>query len=211
MSARVNLLPREAEEREARRRAIGIGAVGLLVLLGILAGLYFFQISRVNGARDQLAEEEAERDALQAQADQLAPYADLATRRDAAVEIVTTVMAGEVSLAGVLQDVAAVMPNEAALLNLSIAVATAPEPPAGFDLGGPAFGSLTASGETFGGHAPGVERFIIEFDKIAAFFDVFVSSSTIDEEGIATFTLEADLGAEILTGRYLEGLPEELR
>lgn len=211
MSARVNLLPREAEEREARRRSIGIVAGIGVVVVAILVGLYFLQVSRVDDAEEELAEAEAVRAELQAEVEGLQQYADLRTRRDAAIEVVTTTMASEISMAGLLQDIAAVMPNEAALTTLSVAVTLPPTPPAGFDFGGPSLGRLTVGGETLEGHAPGVERFLIEFDKVAAFFNVFVSSSTVDEEGIAVFNVESELGPEILTGRYTDGLPEELR
>ena len=60
------------------------------------------------------------------------------------------------------------------------------------------------------------ERTLLEFDKIAGFSDVFFGSSTLEEvEGltapVASFDVEIDLGPEIYTGRYLDGLPEGLR
>lgn len=210
-SVRVNLLPREAEERERGRRAVaGLVLVGLVVV-AILVGLFFLQTSRVSDAENRLAEAEAERDRLQVEVRELERYADLQRRRDASLEVLTLAMGTEASVAGILQDVAAVMPNDAALTTLAVTIASGATPPEGFDFGGPSFGQVAGSGETLRGHAPGVERFIVEFDKIAAFFHVFVTSSTVDEGGISTFSFNADLGPEVFTARYLDGLPEALR
>jgi hypothetical protein len=208
---RVNLLPREAEDRERERRLRGgliAGGVGLLL---ILAGLYALQLWRVGQAEEELRLAEERRAELQQELNRLQEFEALQQRRDEAVGVVETAMSHEASFAGILQDVAAVMPNDAALSELSVNVAAEPQPEADFAVGGPAWGTITGSGETVGGHAPGVERFIVQFDKIAAFFDVHVSSSTVDEEGFATFSFESHLGPEIFTGRYLDGLPERLR
>lgn len=208
---RVNLLPREAEEREAGRRAMaGLLIVGL-IFVAILVGLFFFQNSRVNDANNRLAEAEAERDRLQAEQRELDRYADLEQRRQASVETLQLAMGTEASIAGIMQDVAAVMPNDSALTTLSVTLAAGAQAPENFDFGGPSFGQVTGAGETLRGHAPGVERFVIEFDKVAAFFNVFVSSSNLDEDGIATFSFQSDLGPEVFTARYLDGLPEGLR
>lgn len=213
---RVNLLPRETEEREAGRRAMaGLAVVGL-VFVAILVGLFFLQNSRVNDAEERLRAAEDRRAEVQAEVQDLQAYADLAQRRDTMLEVLTATMSTEVSLAGILQDVAAVMPNDAALTNMTVSMFTDPQTNEEFDLGGPAFGQLSASGETLRGHAPGVERFVIEFDKVAAFFNIYVSNSTqeIDEDlpvEITTFNIQADLGPEVFTARYLDGLPEGLR
>jgi hypothetical protein len=196
----------------ATRRGLRDSLAGkIILLLAVLGGLYMLQLNRVGEAEERLAAAEAERDALQRELNRLDEFAALQQRRDAAVGVVTQAMGSEVSLAGVLQDVAAVMPSDAALSNLNISInSDGQERPAGEPVG-PSWGVVTGSGETLGRHAPGVERFLIHFDKIAAFFNVHVSSSTIDEDGFATFSFETDLGPEIFTGRYLDGLPERFR
>lgn len=208
---RVNLLPREAEDRERQRRARGGLIAGGLVLLLVLGGLYVLQLWRVGQAEEELRLAEERRNELQQELDRLSEFEALQRRRDDAVEVVETTMSHEASFAGILQDVAAVMPSDAALLDLSATVTVEPQPDQEFALGGPSWGTITGSGETVGGHAPGVERFIVQFDKIAAFFNIHVSSSTVDEDGFANFSFESQLGPEIFTGRYLDGLPERLR
>ncbi|MDQ4131406.1 MAG: hypothetical protein M3133_10550 [Actinomycetota bacterium] len=220
MAARVDLLPTEAAERERRRRAVGALVAAGLVFLAVLVGLYFVQLARVNEAEEDLRVAEEERNRLQGEVRELQEYADLDARRERAVNAVKTALATDVSFAGVLQDVAAVMPNDAALTSLSISMRTTPgmqQQPAAEEqrlgeVSGPSFGTISGTGETVRGHAPGVERFLLEFDKIASFFNVFVTSSADDVDvPVTVFNFEADLGAEVFTGRYLEGLPEELR
>lgn len=219
MRPRVNLLPREAEQREALRRAWGALAAAGLVLLLVIGAIYFVQVSRVRAANTALERAQADRDRLQQQVRGLQEYADLEGRRNASVDLLKKAMANDVTLAGVLQDFAAVIPNEAALTALTVTVGTPQSPggtaaaPAGgaAQAAGPAFGKITGSGETLRGHAPGVERFLLEMEKVAAFFNVYLSTSTIDPQGVAVFSFEAELGPEIFTRRYADGLPKELR
>lgn len=208
MSVRVNLLPGEVAERnrQARQRtAMGAAALGLVALLAVL---YVFQLNRVGNARDELAAEEARVAELEAEVADLQEFQDLRARQAAADTLLATAFGDEVSMAGVLQDLAAVYPSDAQLEELTIALS---EPSAQLGAVRVALGRLTASGATLGGHAPGLERLLLELDKVAAFSNVFFSSSTQSEEGVAAFTLDVDLGEEIRTRRYVDGLPEELR
>ncbi|MBW3663971.1 MAG: hypothetical protein KY469_12790 [Actinobacteria bacterium] len=204
MSVRVNLLPREVEERNVARRQRGLLAVVGLVVVVLLGLLYWMQIGRVNDKRDELAQAEQSRDQLQAEVQALQAFADLETELAAKNELIASAMALEISVAGLLQDAAAVTPSDMAFLTLSATLQPAEEE-------GTSFGQVTASAETLLGHAPGVERVLLSFDKVAAFREVFFSSSSLDEVDITTFTFDFFLGPEALTGRYLAGLPEELR
>lgn len=213
-TVRVNLLPREIKERERARRRMGLLAIAAVGYLLVFVALFFVLDARVNTAEDRLAEAEAERQRLRSEVSTLQEYAELAERHEATATTLRDVFFHEASYAGILQDVAAVMPTDAALTDIAVDTTAAGEAQEedGEQAAAPeSFGAIRGTGETLEGHAPGVERFMLEFEKIAAFFQVFVSSSTLDEEGIATFTFEAELGPEILTGRYVDGLPETLR
>ena len=210
MSVKVNLVPREVAKRQRTTRLYGfVGAafIGLLLIFGLL---YFMQVQRVNDAQVAVDEEQARVAALQAELNALGEYQQLQRRRDEANQLVTVALASETSMAAVLQDVAAVMPGDAQLNSLSITAGTVSEP----GLGGtrPAFGVISLTGLSLRGHAPGLERLLLEFDKIAAFDDVYFSNSTLEPiSGQSTFGVSIDLGPEVLTGRYLQGIPEELR
>jgi hypothetical protein len=116
-------------------------------------------------------------------------------------------MADEVSVAALLQDVAAVMPTDTQLEGLNVTLDQRPEDPAR------AVGVTRLSGRTLTSHAPGVERVLIQLDKIVTFEDLYLNSSVLDdqEERIASFSLDGSVRREARTERYADGLPESLR
>jgi Tfp pilus assembly protein PilN len=212
MSVRVNLLPQEQTARQAaarQRSGVIVGGAALVLALG---GAYWWASGQVSDAETRLAAAESVSAALQVDVDQLAEISELDERRNAAVELLSTTLADEVSMAGLLQDVASVIPSDTQLdaLTVDLAVA-APEGELGAVPG--AVGSVNLTGKTLEAHAPGVERFLLELDKVAGFRDLYVNSSALDdpEERVATYSIDASVGPEALTGRYVDGLPEELR
>lgn len=209
MSVRVNLLPDDLQRKEqADRRNLMIGGA-FVVLLVVIAGVYWLQLMDANAAQAELDEEQETLQALQAELASLQEYEELRSLREEANEVLQSALAGEASVAGILQDIASVMPPDAQLDSLTINVTGETEAELG-DLR-PYWGTVTVTGQTRLGHAPGLERFLLEFDKIAAFSDLYFSNSTVDERGVSTFNADLDLGPEVLTGRYANGLPEELR
>ncbi len=207
MSVRVNLLPAEvdARARASRMRAgAGLAGVGLLAALGVV---FVWENGRVNDVKAELAAEEQELAALQAEVQEFADYAELDRRAGDSGEILASALASDVSFAGLLQDVAAVTPEDVEYTSMTI---TLTEPIASLGDVRPAFGELTLVGYALD-HAPGVERLLIELDKVAAFGDLFFATGFDDEFGDITFTVTADLGPEVFTNRYVDGLPEALR
>lgn len=206
---RVNLLPEDVRRKgaESRRNVGVVAAFGVLIL--VIGAVYFWQLQRVDSAQAVVDEEQAALQALQAERAELQEYEELRTLREEGDQVVRVAMGREASAAGVMQDIAAVMPSDAQLDSLTMSM-TEPTPP---DLGDvrERYGTISMTGRTRLGHAPGLERFLLEFDKIAAFSDLYFSDSSIDEIGAASFNVDVDLGPEILTGRYAAGLPEELR
>lgn len=209
---RVNLLPTEVHERNRQRRNLLLVGLGVVVLLAVLAVGYFYQAGRVDDAESRLAAEEQQLQALEAELAQLEEYEALEQRVQDSTEVIATAMAGEVSVAGLLQDVAAVMPGETQLDTLNLTVTPEAEPAVGDRP--QVLGQLGFTGRSLEGHAPGLERLLLEFDKVASLSDLFFSSSTLEEDvqgDIVSFSVEADVGPEALTRRYIQGLPEGLR
>lgn len=210
MSVRVNLLPRETSARQAasRQRLLAAGAVVLLLVL--LAAVHLFQMGRVDSARTELAAEEERVAELQDEVASLREFEELQQRHAEAQQTLQMALGGESGLAGILQDVAAVMPTDAQMDSLSITLGEEGQDPV---TGTTTVGSMSATGQTLTSHAPGVERLLLSLEKVASFVDLFVSSSSLEEadDEVATFTVESQIGAEVLTGRYQGGLPEELR
>lgn len=207
MSVRVNLLPAEVDARVRASRARAGAAVAGVGVLALLGAVYVWENSRVNDVKAELAAEEEVLAALQAEVQEFADYAELDRRAGDSAEILASALAGDVSFAGLLQDVAAVTPEDVEYESMTV---TLGEPVASLGDVRPAFGELTLVGAALD-HAPGVERLLIELDKVAAFGDLFFATGFDDEFGDITFTVTADLGPEVFTNRYLNGLPEALR
>jgi hypothetical protein len=213
MSVRVNLLPAATRERDRAARQRGVAGGLFLVVLLALGSVWLVQDRKLGGLEAELAAEQQVLSGLQAEQAELAAYADLAARLSAADERVRTALSDEVSFAGALQDVAAVTPPDTGLLSLTIDV----QPPltdgteaiAGASVG--TVGTVNLSGHSLTGHAPGVERILLELDKVYNFDEPFFNSSTLDEDGVATFNLDVGLQPRSRTGRYDEGVPEDLR
>lgn len=209
MSARVNLLPREVEERNrARRERVALG-IGALVLVGLLALAYVWKLGQVGDARAELEDAEAQVAELEAELSTLQEFEDLERRTVQAEALLEAALGDEVTMAGALQDLAAVVPTDTELDNVTITIG---EPAIQLGAQRVPIGSLTSTGATVGDHAPGLERLLIQLGKVAAFNNVFFTQATADEAtGAVSFTIEVDLGQELFTRRYTDGLPEELR
>ena len=210
MSVRVNLLPQAAADKQEASRQRSMVALGAVVLLAVLGLAYWWQVARVNDAEEQLAIEQARVDEVQAEVRALGEFAELQERQRDADDALRTTLAGEVTFAGILQDLAAVIPSDAQVDSLGISVG---DERVDETTGARSIGAFTMTGKTLTSHAPGVERLLISLDKIASFSNVFVTSSSLDEpdDDVASFSVEGDLGPELLTRRYADGLPEELR
>ncbi|MFT5222084.1 MAG: Tfp pilus assembly protein PilN [Glaciecola sp.] len=197
---RVNLLPSEVGQKNAARRMQGLAGVAGLGIMSLLAASYFWQVGKVNDAKADLVAEESKADALRGEVQALSQFQRLASQGESVDKMIAALLSGEASLAGVLQDLAAVMPSDSSIEALSV----------GIEPNGTG-GTFTSNGVSLLGHAPGLERLLISLDKVAAFDDIFFTTSTIDESGVATFSFNFRLTPLILTGRYVDGLPEVMR
>jgi Tfp pilus assembly protein PilN len=207
MSVRVNLLPEATKQRGRanQQRLMAAAAAGVLLLA--LGGVWWWASSQVRQAEDRLAAEQAVSAGLRAEEAELVAFRDLANRLDEAEEVLVASLSDEVSLAGVLQDLAAVMPEDAQIDTLTVGLQGVPERT-------DVIGNLVITGRTLTSHAPGVERMLLSLEKITTFGELFLNSSTLDQEQedpVATFSLEGAVRAEARTDRYVNGLPGELR
>jgi Tfp pilus assembly protein PilN len=208
MSVRVNLLPEATRQRGRASQQRSILALAAVLLLAVLGGVYWWANDQVNQAEDVLADEEAETSRLRGEQAELVAFQDLADRRERSDALLIAAMDDEVSMAGILQDVAAVMPSDT---QLETFVVTLEEPDP--ETGETGVGAFNLSGRTLTSHAPGVERVLMQLDKVVSFRELYLNSSILDlpDEDVATFSLDGQIGPEATTGRYTDGLPEELR
>lgn len=211
MSVRVNLLPQLTRERDRalqqRNALIGAAAV-LMVGLG---ALHAWGASGVDTARDELATAQLMTTQLNGEVAEMAAFSDLARRQQESELALQTALGEEVSVAGIFQDFALVMPADAQFETLTIQLGVDDDLEDG--VAPSRVGTFTVTGRTLAAHAPGVERFLIEMDKISNFQELYLSSSVLDEpdDRVATFTFDGEVGLTAQTGRYANGLPEEFR
>lgn len=217
MSVRVNLLPREYEERAATRRAAGVAALLVLLLVAILAILQFLKLADIDRAVEERDAAQAEVNRLQAEVARLQEYASIAARLEAGNQILINLMEGEVSWARVLNDLALSFPSTASLTDLQAALL---EEQAAQLSAGDVFedneaediGFLTFTGYSIERFAPGVEAVLIRLGDIQSFFQSYLAQAAVEEIGdvnVTGFTGEVRLDATARTGRYAEGLPPE--
>lgn len=205
---RVDLLPQESKERKRATRRRGWIIACFVVLVTVLAGLSLMQEGRLTAAEARLAEEEATLASLRSREGTLVEFADLERQVAAAREMVPQALGDEMTVAGLLQDLASVMPVDAQLESLALTFEQ--EQPAD---AGATVGSLVLTGRSVNEHAPGLERLLLELEKVAAVREVHVNTSALEslDATQAEFVIELRLGDELRTDRYVDGLPEDLR
>lgn len=205
MSVRVNLLPDAKGGPGAASSTQRLIAVGLVVV--VLAGLAVATVLQwgvLADAEDELAATRANLAAAQADVASLGEFAELELLRSETRQRIQAALALETTLAGVLQDLALVLPEEAALTTMAIGMT----PQITEDGRIVAVGSVTVNVEVEDAFAPGMERLLLDIDRVAGFREVYPSGASRDEDDITTFSVTLQLGPEYLTGRYVDGVLE---
>lgn len=203
MSTRVNLLPKESADRQTATRQRAMAGAGVAVVVLALGAAWFWKDGQVDDARTTLAEEQAATQALQAEIAELNEYAEIQLALADADETVARVFGGEVGVAGLLQDLATVMPPGTELNEMTFGVTP--------ESGLVTLGELVLTGRTSDRHAPGLERLLLELDKVAAFQSPYFGSAAVDNDEAVAFDVSVQVGVEALTRRYDGGIPEVLR
>lgn len=212
MSARVNLLPRELEQRSRARRSLRMSVFVVLVALAIMGGLYAYQAGEVRQAeeeRDRAADEVAR---LEAELASLEEFRVLLDRHTARSELLASAMEREISWARVLNDLALAFPGDASLLTLAADAEDPDEPAPGEIATGDRVGQITASGYSVEEYAPGVQTVLIDFEGARGFFNTYLQTAGVTEIGgteVTNFNGTIDLDDDVYTERYADGLPPE--
>lgn len=213
-TVRVNLLPDTDRRKAQAGRQNTMLAGGVVVLLGLIGAGWWVTNDQVNRAAAELAAEEATVADLTAERARLGEFQALDGLVQTTDSDLAAILGSEVSFAGLLQDLAAIMPPDVQLERIGIALSPAGE--ASLGDARPPIGLVTLTGRSIEGHAPGVERLLLSLAKLAMLDDLFMSNSTVEAQevlptDVVQFVVEADLGPEARTGRYANGVPGELR
>lgn len=217
MSARVNLLPREIEQRARARRTASWTVAGVAVFAALLGLLYIAKLGDLNEAREERAAVEATVAERRATLASLEKFARLDREVTARSQLLAAAMATEISWARVLNDLALTFPPSSSLVTLDataegaveagLAAEAAPNP------NSKSIAAVTFDGYSVEGVAPGVERVLLKFGDVQMFFNPYLSTAAEDERGqtrVTTFTGTLQMNEEARTGRYAQGLPPEV-
>lgn len=207
MSVRVNLLPKEIEQRRVARRITALSVFGVVAFVAVLGLFYVMKLGELAEAQEAREQVRAEVARLEAQVAELEQFRVLAEELEARNALLATAMAPEVSFARVLNDLSLGFPTNSSLRTLTASLDDTT--PAGAEQ--PAIMNLTFNGYSVEQYAPGVETVVVEFDKVATFYNAFVTQAQEEEiEGtdVIGFQGSLQLGDDARTGRYTDGLPE---
>jgi hypothetical protein len=200
-----NLLPARYAERVAERQLAARTAVGLAVLLAVLAIAGFHQSRRLTQAEQRRDAEQARNAELQARRRQLQPFRQLADGIIGRERLLTAGMETQVSWATVLSSLSQSFPADASLTSFT-ATSTLP-----------AFGAVPPVKPGHQGSVreftPGVDRMLELLASVVGLAEPRLEVASADKIGarsVTTFEGGTFVDAQALTGRYAQGLPPEV-
>lgn len=216
MSVRVNLLPREFEEKSRARRMVGLGVLVVIGWVALLAFVLLGKLAAVESAKDDRDAAQAQVNQLQAEIDSLAAFQALAAQLTSGNDVLAAAMSNEVSWAQLLNDVALTIPTTASLTQMQAGLLELP--PGQVNAEGVFVqnefgdvGVMTVEGYSIESFAPGVEAVLLRFGEVDNFFQQYLSQAAaaeIGEVGVTQFNADVRLGENARTNRYVDGLPE---
>jgi Tfp pilus assembly protein PilN len=187
---RINLLPPEERAKATRERSL-LYAILILVGVVVVLGLVYVKMSSDVGAKqDELDRLNGEIAAVQRQAAELRPYAQLQTQRTEMAQTAKAIYDATVPFSTILQELSLVIPENVRLTSLSVTVPQAMLPGAGGEEGGgtPTGGTdVTFQGETY--EHTDVAEFMTRLGLIPQLMNITLGSSTTATatEGAASY------------------------
>lgn len=223
MSARVNLLPREIEERARTRRSASWTILGVALFAVVLAGIYFMKLGAINDAEAERDDAQAQVTQLEAQKATLQQFADLDAEVKERNTLLAAAMATEISWARAFNDLALTFPASSSLTGLEASVEGTTAAAGGAASGSAGSGaaadanarsiaSMEFEGYSVERYAPGVERVLLKFSDVGMFFNSYLTTAATElraETSVTTFNGSLQMTDDARTGRYAEGLPPE--
>ncbi len=203
--SQVNLLPPEILQRQRYRRLSLLVMLAAGVALFFVLAFYLLQVSNLSSVRSDISDQEDTNAQIQTEIDGLQEFAALRADAEAKQALLLQVYAGEVSFSGVLMDLSNVIPSDSYLQDLSVQVtSTAPVVdgtvvPAADAVTTGLIGQITATGRA--ANIDAVATFITRMESVAGWENPWVSTLSVEEDGIVSFSMGADLSAEVLTPR----------
>jgi Tfp pilus assembly protein PilN len=209
-----NLLPARYTERITERRWAGMMAVGLVVVVGLLALDGAYQSRQLHKAAKERDRIQARNAALVTRKGQLAPFRQLAESITARERLLSAAMKTEVSWSGVLASLATSFPSDASLTSINLETqlpvfGTLPMRPGDEQM---VIGTTALKGYSVRRFTPGVDRLLQLLGTVNGLSEPRLQVGTREEIGkqpVTTFEGTTFVDGKALTGRYAVGLPLE--
>lgn len=201
---KINLLPPEILERQRIRRRTVMVALGGLVVLLALVGLYVLQQQRLSGVRDDLEAQRAANDQLRQQIAGLQEFEELEQELAANRELLAQLLVNEVRWSGVLRDVSLVIPGESWLTSLNGTIAAPGQEEAPEEAAAGLIGQILFDGFAFDHRA--VALWLSRLEEVEGFVNPWLSISEKTQIGtteVVQFVSTVDLSeaaAEVREG-----------
>ncbi|HVF52669.1 MAG TPA: PilN domain-containing protein [Actinomycetota bacterium] len=207
---RIDLLPAVYAQQRAARRNFALVIAGGAVVFLLLVAWWFMIGQQIGSAKADLADVQATNAQLQAQIDELAPFAALEAEVVAKRTALQTVMVGDVDWPAIMTEVAMVIPSDVWLESLSASsgagTSTVPTETAVIDID-----PKTAIGRvTFQGRAltmPSVAKWLIRLSTANEFLAAYLQTATkgVGDDAFSrtvTFTNTIELSSKAASERF---------
>jgi Tfp pilus assembly protein PilN len=186
--SQVNLLPPELKQRQATRRTTSLAVVAGAAALALVVLFSFLKSAELSHAKDQLAEQQAVNQRVQAQIAELQKFGQLRSELQTKQQLISQVYTNEISWSGVLLDVSRVIPADAFLTDAS-----------GQSTG--LVGTLTFSGTAQG--ADTLAAWITRLEQVKGWVNAWVNSANESQAFSKTYQFSSgvDLSQDVVTKR----------
>lgn len=119
---RVNLVPKEEQQREFRRQMYIVPVAGTMILAGILGGSYYHYSNQLENADRQLQDIKKSNNDLQKQVSEMKRYDEIKIKKQSQLNIVTTLYGQRVRWSRTIDDLAFVIPEDVWLVAIKAKV-----------------------------------------------------------------------------------------
>jgi len=119
---RINLVPKEEQQRELRRQLYIIPVAGALVLAGVLGGSYYYYNNQLSNTEKSLQDIRSSNASLQKQVNELKSYEEVKNKKQTQLNLVTGLYGQRVRWSRTLGDLAFVIPDDCWLISIKAQV-----------------------------------------------------------------------------------------
>ncbi len=185
--SKVNLVPKEEQAREYRRQFYIVPVAAGLIIVGALAGSYYYYGNQVTNADDKLQQIRASSAGLQKQITELNGYEEVKNKKQTQLSLINGLYNSRVRWSRTLDDLAFVIPDDVWLISIKASV---PNAQSGTTQAS-ASAATTARDveiEGFTREMPSVATFLIRLGLIQSLSDVTLDTASKEDKDGQTVT-----------------------